>query len=286
MDTSADVDTRSGATIAVTTVGHTGRGILVVHGAMQAGESQRDLADLLAAAGFRVFLMDRRGRAGSSPLTSDTSPDDEVEDVRSVLAATGATACVGISSGALLAARCALAHPGLLAELVLFEPPLGIDGSIRLGDAQRVVDSVRAGRLATAMALGMRTAEMGPPWMFRLPVPVLAAFSRLMLGRPGIADRAAALTADFAIVQSNADHLTDFAALEVPTLLIDGTRTRPYLRAAVAGLARTIPDARQVTLDGLAHGATQNRNEYGRPDVVAPVISEFLASVPGTGIGH
>ena len=69
----------------------------------------------------------------------------------------------------------------------------------------------------------MRSAEMGPPWMFRLPVPVLAAFARLMLRRPGIAERATALTADFAIVEFNADRLSDFAAVGVPTLLIDGT---------------------------------------------------------------
>ena len=126
------------------------------------------------------------------------------------------------------------------------------------------------------MAVGMRAAEMGPPWMFRLPVPVLAAFSRLMLRRPGIAERATALTADFAIVEFNADRLSDFAAVGVPTLLIDGMATRPYLQKAVAELARTIPGARHVTLEGLTHGATQNRNEYGRPEAVAPVMADFL----------
>jgi pimeloyl-ACP methyl ester carboxylesterase len=276
-DTLADIASHDGTAIAVTTVGGSGPGVVVVHGAMQAGESQRDLAELLAEYGFRVHLMDRRGRGGSGPLTSDSSPDDEAEDVRAVLAATGARRCIGISSGALLALRCALAHPGLIDRLVLFEPPLAIDGSVRVGDAQRVTTAVRRGRLATAMAVGMRAAEMGPPWMFRMPVPVLSAFSRLMLGRPGIAERAAALTADFAIVERNAERLSDFATVDVPTLLIDGTATRPYLQKAVAELARTIPGARQVTLEGLTHGATQNRKEYGRPDAVAPVITDFLA---------
>ena len=277
MDTVIDVIAQGGATIAVTTVGDSGPGVLVVHGAMQAGQSQRDLAELLAADGFRVHLMDRRGRGGSSALMPETSPDDEVEDVRAVLASTGARLCIGISSGALLAARCALAHPGLLDRLVMFEPPLGIGGSIRVSDARLVESAVHQGQLATAMAVGMRSAEMGPTWMFRLPVPVLAAFARLMLRRPGIAERATALTADFAIVEFNADRLSDFAAVGVPTLLIDGTGSRPYLRKAVAGLAHTIPGARQVTLEGLNHGATQNRSEYGRPDAVAPVMADFLA---------
>lgn len=274
--TEADVASHDGTSISVTTLGDSGEGVVVVHGAMQAGASQRDLADLLARRGFRVHLMDRRGRDGSSALEPDTTADDEAEDVRAVLDATGARRCIGISSGALLAARCALVHPGRLDRLVLFEPPLAIDGSIRIGDAHRVVAAVRDGRLATAMAVGMRTAEMGPPWMFRLPVPVLAAFSRAALRRPGIAELATGLTADFAVVERNADRLADFAALDVPTLLLDGTATRPYLRRAVAELARTIPGARHVELDGLSHSATQNRKEYGRPDAVAPVMADFL----------
>jgi pimeloyl-ACP methyl ester carboxylesterase len=276
-DTVAEIASQDGASIALTTLGGSGPGIVVVHGAMQVGESQRDLAGLLAADGFRVHLMDRRGRGGSSPLTTDTTPADESEDVRAVLAATEARRCVGISSGALLSARCALAHPGLLDRLVLFEPPLGINGSIRVSEAQRVVTAVRRGQLATAMAVGMRTAEMGPPWMFRLPIPLLAAFSKIMLRRPGIADRAAGLTADFAVVERNAERLADFATVDVPTLLIDGSATRPYLQLAVHELARTIPGARHVTLEGLTHSATQNRNEYGRPDAVAPVMTDFLA---------
>ena len=43
-----------------------------------------------------------------------------------------------------------------------------------------------------------------------LSIAVLAAFARLMLRRPGIAERAAALTADFAIVELNADRLKAF----------------------------------------------------------------------------
>ena len=61
MDTAVDVITHGGATIAVTTVGDSGPGVVVVHGAMQAGESQRDLAELLAGDGFTEQAVWRNG---------------------------------------------------------------------------------------------------------------------------------------------------------------------------------------------------------------------------------
>ncbi len=265
-----------GSVLAFTSVGEVGPGILVVHGAMQVGASQRDFAQLLAARGFRVHLMDRRGRGRSGPLQPGTRPESEVDDVIAVIAETGARRCVGVSSGALLAARSALARPGSLDRLVLFEPPLAVDESLDLSAAQRVDGFVQQGRLASAMAEGMRAAEMGPPWMFRLPKPMLAALSRGALRRPGVAERAAALPADFAVVVANAGRLSDFAALDTPSLVVDGTATRPYLRRAAAALAETIPLARHLTLDGLTHSATQNAQEYGHPDVVVQGIADFL----------
>lgn len=58
----------AGGSIALHSVG-SGEGIVLVHGAMQNGHSQRDLADLLAP-DFRVHLMDRRGREGVLPRWS------------------------------------------------------------------------------------------------------------------------------------------------------------------------------------------------------------------------
>jgi hypothetical protein len=86
-----------------------------------------------------------------------------------------------------------------------------------------------------------------------------------------------ALPDDVAVVRENADRVEDFGALVVPTLLIDGTATRPYLRQATAALARIVPGARHVELPDQWHSATQNSNEYGHPEIVAPVVREFFA---------
>ncbi|QTE31166.1 alpha/beta fold hydrolase [Pengzhenrongella sicca] len=267
------VDCPDGTAIGLHSIG-SGPDVVVVHGAMQTGLSHSDLAGLLSD-GLRVHLMDRRGR-GSSGGDPVHGSGDEVRDVRAVLDATGATRVFGVSSGAIIAARAALAD-ARIRRLALFEPPLSIDGSVPLELTTRVDDAIARGDLPTAMALGMKVAEMGPAWMFRLPVPVLAAFSRARLRSPGMRSVASGLGADLAVVRDNADKIADFADLAAQTLLIDGTATRPYLRAAVAALAAAVPGARHVELAGQWHGVTSNTAEHGRPHLIAPVLAEFFA---------
>jgi len=271
-----------GTALRVRSIG-AGPGLVIVHGAMQSGTSQLELARLLANT-RTVHLLDRRGRGGSPPAPGTAT---EVDDLRTVLAQTGARDVLGISSGAIIAARTALVSDEVR-RLALFEPPLAIGASVRLDLLPLFDAALDAGDVPRAMAIAMRLAEMGPPWMFRLPTALLAATSRRMLsaddrapltdGRAHVRELAHALRADFAIVRENADRLEEFAAIDVPTLLLDGTATRPYLRVAVAGLARVIPGARHVELVGLNHAATQDRAQRGRPDLLAPVLREFFAA--------
>jgi len=268
------IDAADGTTLALHSVG-TGPDVVIVHGAMQSGESQRDLAMLLADR-FRVHLLDRRGRGESGPLPVPPTPALAVADLRTVLNATGARRVMGISSGALIAARAALVDERIK-RLALFEPPLSIDGSMRLDRADEILTAVARGDLARAAAIGMKVAEMGPAWMFGLPLPILALASRAMLRSPERRRMAEAMPDDFVIVTANADRAGDFAAIRASTLLMDGTATRPYLRRAVATLAATIPGAQHVELPGQWHSVTQNSDEYGHPELVAPELATFLA---------
>ena len=268
------IDAADGTTLALHSLG-TGPDVVIVHGAMQSGESQRDLAMLLADR-FRVHLLDRRGRGESGPLPVPPTPALAVADLRTVLNATGARRVMGISSGALIAARAALVDERIK-RLALFEPPLSIDGSMRLDRADEILTAVARGDLARAAAIGMKVAEMGPAWMFGLPLPILALASRAMLRSPERRRMAEAMPDDFVIVTANADRAGDFAAIRASTLLIDGTATRPYLRRAVATLAATIPGAQHVELPGQWHSVTQNSDEYGHPQFVAPELATFLA---------
>jgi pimeloyl-ACP methyl ester carboxylesterase len=203
-----------------------------------------------------------------------------------VLAATGATAVLGISSGAIITLRAALTE-SRMTRIGIFEPPLAVAGSVRLELVERYRRELAAGDLAGAMVSGMLVAEMGPGVLRRLPRPLLRAMTARMLGRddahdlpvgtPHLRQLAVELAADLDIVVENADRLSDFADVGVPTLLISGTKTPRYLQTAVTALADVIPGAKRVVLAGTDHGVTQNRDEYGRPERVAAMLADFFA---------
>ncbi|WPO85356.1 alpha/beta hydrolase [Herbiconiux sp. KACC 21604] len=236
-----------------------------MHGAMQEASSQRDLAELLAER-HTVHLVDRRGHGASGALPHPGPPHTvrEADDLRAVLEATGATSVFGVSSGAIIAARAALVGAPIDA-LALFEPPLVIDGSADLGALSAFDAAIERDDLPTAMGVAMKIAQMGPPWMFGLPLPVLAAASRRMLRSPVVAERARALVADFGVVRENADRVDDVAGVTARTLVLSGSATRPYLKRAATAVAERIPGAQHVVLPGEWHSVTQNRGERGRP---------------------
>lgn len=248
-----------------------GPGLLVVHGSMQSGRSQLDLGRLLAH-GRTVHLLDRRGRGLSGPARPDSSA--EVGDVLAAARATGSTDVLGISSGAILTMRAALASPEI-ERIAVFEPPIVVRGSIRLDGLDRFDREFAEGRLADGMVTAMLVAQMGPGILRFVPRPLLRLGAGRMLRGESV-ELARALPADLAIVRENAERAGDFASVTAETLLLAGTRTRPYLRTAVDELARAMPGARSVRLPGTDHGVTQNREWRGRPELVAPVVDEFF----------
>ena len=277
--TSAD-----GTTIAYRSLG-SGPGLVIVHGSMQSATSQLELAEALGDS-HTVHLVDRRGRGLSGELPAEPSTALEVADLRAVLEATDSHGVFGVSSGAIIAARAALVDPRIQ-RLGLFEPPLVVRGSLSLDFVPRFEQERAAGDLVGQMVTGMLAAQMGAEFMLRAPRSVLRFATRRMLiaddkkvlpdDVPHLREIAATLPADFAVVRENAERAQDFAALRAATLLVTGTKTRPYLRAAIDELERVIPNAQRVDLPGLWHSATQNRDQYGKPALVAQAIRGFFA---------
>ena len=288
-----------GATIGYLTVGVQSRpGLVVVHGAMQSAARQLDLAELLAPE-FAVHLVDRRGRGASSlyPATATTATTaTDVADVQAVVAATGARAVLGVSSGGVIAARVAVdaatSRSGPPVDtLILFEPALVVDNSIPLTFADRVTRELAAGDLPGALVTGMLGTQMGPAFLRFLPRALLRAMTSKMLssddarhlddGEVHLRDLAACLPFDLAIVAENADHTADFAPISAATLLLNGDRTRPYLRRACDAIAGVIPGVRRVVLPGVGHSATGNRDQRGAPEQVADAVIAFLHASAG-----
>src|SRR3954468_11613596 len=99
--------------------------IVFVHGSLTTGREWLPVASLLADR-FTCLVMHRRGRATGHDQAA-YSLDAECDDIAAVIAASGQDAhIVGHSYGAL----CALetARRGRTGRLILYEPPLPIDG--------------------------------------------------------------------------------------------------------------------------------------------------------------
>ncbi|MCK2216325.1 alpha/beta hydrolase [Actinomadura sp. ATCC 31491] len=285
------VTSRDGTTIAYRRLGGDGPGLVLLHGAMQTGHGNIELAEALSA-DFTCYVPDRRGRGRSGPAGPRYGLAREVEDLTALLAATGAEHVAGVSSGAIIALRTALALgavPGgpAVRKIVAFEPPLDLDGSNPTGWLARFDREIAAGRVPAALVTGMRATRMGPAVFTVVPRFLLEAMTAAMLknqdkvavaGEPTFRALAPTLRQDAQLVAETADDLAAYRALTAEVLLLGGTRSPAYLRDALTALQGVLPRCRRADLPGLDHSATSNAAMRGRPARVAAEIRRFLLS--------
>jgi pimeloyl-ACP methyl ester carboxylesterase len=225
---------------------------------------------------FTVFTYDRRGR-GASRDAPTYSVQNEIDDLAAVIETAVAETAVaetavaetagkahvfGHSSGAILALKAAGA--GLpIDRLAVYEPPFILDGTRQRPPADlalRLRDLINQGRRADALRLNFTEAmqfphetvtgiERGPLWAHFLSLAHTLPYDIEVCG-PG-------------------NHLpvAEVAQIRVPTLVIAGEKSPAWMRASTAELAKTIPGARHVTLEGQDHGT--------RPAVLASVLRDF-----------
>ncbi|NBE92751.1 alpha/beta hydrolase [Nonomuraea sp. KC401] len=283
--TIGDVTSKDGTTIGYLRLGR-GPGLVFVHGAMQVGRSQIELAQALSD-DFTCYLPDRRGRGGSGPYGCAYSVEREVEDLDALLAATGARYAVGISSGAIITLRTALTGTAL-DKIVLFQPPLDIAGSNPTDWLSRFDRELAAGDTTAALVTAMRATRMGPSIVMRMPRFLLEGLTVVAQkgqekagadGEPTFSELAPTLHHDVQVVAETATAGDPFAYRSVgaEVLLLGGGKSPAYLRTALDALQRVLPRARRVEMAGLGHSATANTARRGRPERVAPEIRAFLA---------
>ena len=274
---SGEVVSADGTVIGYRRIG-SGPPLLILHGAMQSALSQRDLATALGGR-FTVVLPDRRGRGASGPFGPDWSLAREVEDVTAVLAATGARVAVGVSSGAIILLDAALTQP--LDKLVLFEPPLLVDGSASLDWVPQAEAQLARGDIPAALVSGMYGSQMGPALIRKLPRRLMEKGAASMMDKTdgdvlSMRELAPTLPYDGRLVEQTADQVERYRAVTVPTLLIGTSKSPGYLQVALSSVERVLPDVRRVELKGVDHGVTENADRRGAPDRVAAEILAFL----------
>lgn len=280
------VSSADGTTIGYRRIGQ-GPAVVLVHGGLQAAQSLMRLATALAGE-FDVVVPDRRGRGSSGPYGERDAVDQEVEDLRAVVSATGASRIFGLSSGALLALRTVAMSTASMntppmntapMKAALYEPPLSVNGSVPTGWISRYDRHIASGKRTAALVTVLKGLEIDPA-MQRVPDAVL----RVMLGTLARKARARGddvpltelvptMRYDIQIVQRMADSAAEYSHVAAEALLLGGSKSPGYLAAALDELQRYLPDSKRVTFPGLGHTAA---SDDGDPDRVAAELSTFF----------
>jgi hypothetical protein len=172
-----------------------------------------------------------------------------------------------------------------IANVGIFEPPLLPDRARAAAILAQFDDEMARGRVGEAMVTAMRGAEMGPAFFRALPKALTAGLVRMGMAREAkqpagpyatMGEMAPTLHADLAIVTASSGRLDDYHSIRAEVLLMGGSKSPAFLKRALADLARVLPGAKRVELDGLAHAASWNSDVRGRPAAVATELRRFL----------
>lgn len=261
------VTSHDGTTIAFDKAGQ-GPAVIVVDGALcyRANGPSGPLARLLER-NFTVYTYDRRGR-GDSGDTAPYAVEREVEDLAALLTEAGGTAFIyGISSGAALALEAANRLPGIT-KLALYEAPFIVDDSrvpVPQDNLAQITAIVAADRRSAAVSYFMK--QVDAPAIFVTLMRFMPVWSKL---------KAVAHTIpyDFTILDGHQAGKPlpkqRWAAVTMPTLVMDGGKSEPWMRHGTEALARVLPNAQYRTLPGQTHML--------KPEALAPALVEFYAS--------
>jgi pimeloyl-ACP methyl ester carboxylesterase len=250
---------------------------------MESAQSHMQLAEALASS-FTVYLPDRRGRGASGPYRKDHKLQTDVEDLGAVLTKTGARDVMGVSSGAVICLQAALALTAI-SKAVIFEPPLMLNSTVPAPLFIRYDDETARGKVASALITGMKAAQMGPPIFNLIPRPLLELLTNMAMtsedrkatdGAATMRMLAPTLHYDFQLIFEAAGAMDRFIAIKADVLLLGGSQSPTYLKAAVDALEKILPRVRRVELPGLGHGATGNTDRGGSPELVAQILRRFL----------
>ncbi len=284
--TTSSVTSQDGTTIGYYQFGH-GPGVVLLHGAMESAHSHMQLAEALADA-FTVYLPDRRGRGLSGPYGKDYSIQTEGEDMDALLTKTGAHYVFGVSAGGLICLQAAL-HLPAIHKAALYEPALIVNGSISTAFLPRYDKEMAQDKVAAALVTAMKGAQMGPPIFNAIPSFLLELLTNMAMKSEDKKARSGDVTMrllaptlhyDFQLVDETAEALENFRAVRDEVLLLGGSRSPAYLKAALDALEKVLPHVKRIEFPGLGHGGssdTSNTNRGGQPELVAQELRRFFA---------
>jgi pimeloyl-ACP methyl ester carboxylesterase len=255
------VTSADGTDISVTVTGQ-GRPLVVSHGSLESAQFWQVLADALAPT-LTTYAVDRRGH-GASGDNPAFSIEREQEDISAVLELAGPDAMLlGHSYGGLVTLGVALNQPP--AALILYEPPLPLDGPVGGTAIQLYEKALQQHDLDLALTVGLQH-------FVKMPDAVIDAMRQEPVW-PALASMTPTWTREVRAIDDFGADLDRFAALDIPTLLIVGGFSPPWLTENSRRLQRVIPNADLVEIPGHAHVAHNTA-----PAEMAEAILAFVAT--------
>lgn len=241
---------------------------LVFSHALGQDGSMWDLVANELAATCRVICPDTRGHGRSATPNDGLTLDELAADAARLIdeVADGEPVIwVGLSMGGLIGQALAAQHPGKVKALVLANTTSRYDAAGREALGQRIA-SVEAHGLS---AVSANTMHRFFSESFRAQKSATVARHQRLLEATdpeGYIACAAALC--------EADCTAGLGQIRVPTLVIAGSEDQSTPPATLQALARAIPRAQLVTLDGCAH-----LSAVEQPQAFAEVLGEFVSSI-------
>jgi pimeloyl-ACP methyl ester carboxylesterase len=255
-----------------------GTAVVCLHASASSSGQWRALMERLAPR-FRVLAVDLYGSGKTSPWPGEHPMvlDDQVALLDPVFQAAGDRFhLIGHSLGGAIALKAALSNRDRLISLVLYEPVLF---SVLVADAP---ESAAAREILAVRDDTIRWVDQGD---------LDAAAERFVdywtgegtwaatpeNRRQAIAAAMRAERPEEHALFSDPTPLHAFAAIDVPTLFLTGTRSKASVRAIARLLTAVLPRVRVEEIDGVGHMAPVTH-----PERVNPLIERFLeAAEPG-----
>ncbi len=212
---------------------------------------------------FTVYAVDRRGRGGSGDAPT-YAIEREFEDVAAVVESIGGPVnLLGHSYGALCSLEAAR-HTSHLRRLILYEPPFptGI-GLYSPAAIERIRAQLEAGDREDAVTTFLRDIAQTPPQEIEILRSLPAWQARV----------AAAHTISREVDGSNSYVFdpTRFTGLTIPTLLLLGGDSPPFIKGATEAVHAALPPSRIAVMPGQQHTAMNTA-----PALFVREVVEFL----------
>jgi pimeloyl-ACP methyl ester carboxylesterase len=258
------IQSKDGVSLALQRYGD-GTPLVLVHGTGGSAARWSPVVPALEAR-FAIYALDRRGR-GQSGDAPEYEIQREFEDIECVVDAIGPAHVLGHSYGGVCSLEAALLTPHLR-KLILYEPAIPVEGMpiYPAGFIARLESLLAAGEREKAAITFMQE-------VVRMPVRELENL-RASHSWPGRVAAAHTLPRELRAHERYRFKPERFERLKIPTLLLLGSDSPDFFKAAIEVVNAALSNSRIVVLPGQRHNAIDVAPELFVREVLAFLTDE------------